>query len=234
MRLVTWNAGRGKFSQKVPLLAALGADVVVIPEIAKPELINGHCLWFGSNSNQGIAVIASPSYTLTPLSEKAGAPKYVIPIRVDGPISFTLFAVWTIQGQEMPYIRAVATTIDMYPEIFDQGPVVMMGDFNANVIWDKTHPKHLNHSSVVERLANRGIVSAYHHVWGEPQGKESEATFYLHHDASKPFHIDYCFLPKAWAEQISLVKVGTFPKWEGHSDHRPLLVEITDIGSKRS
>ena len=234
MRLVTWNAGRGKFSKKVPLLAALGADIAVIPEIAKPELINGHCLWFGSNSNQGIAVIASPSYTLTPLSEKAGAPKYVIPIRVDGPICFTLFAVWTIQGQEMPYIRAVATTIDMYPEIFDQGPVVMMGDFNANVIWDKTHPKHLNHSSVVERLANRGIVSAYHHVWGEPQGKESEATFYLHHDVSKPFHIDYCFLPKAWAEQISLVKVGTFPKWEGHSDHRPLLVEITDIGSKRS
>ena len=48
MRLVTWNAGRGKFSKKVPLLATLGADVVVIPEIAKPELISDHCLWFGS------------------------------------------------------------------------------------------------------------------------------------------------------------------------------------------
>ena len=130
----------------------------------------------------------------------------------------------------MSYIRAVATAIEMYPDIFDQGPVVMMGDFNANLIWDKTHPKHLNHSSVVERLANRGIVSAYHHVRGEPQGKESEATFYLHHDASKPFHIDYCFLPKAWAEQISLVEVGKFHKWEGHSDHRTLLVEITDNG----
>ena len=130
----------------------------------------------------------------------------------------------------MRYIRAVATTIDMYPEIFDQGPVVILGDFNANTIWDKTHPKHLNHSSVVERLAKRGIVSAYHLVRGEPQGKESEATFYLDHDASKPFHIDYCFLPKAWAERISLVEVGTFQKWEGHSDHRPLLVEITGDG----
>jgi len=230
MRLVTWNAGRGKFAKKVLLLAAMGADITVIPEIAKPELTNEHCLWFGTNPNQGIAITSSPSYTLTPLPEKAGAPKYVIPIRVEGPISFTLFAVWTIQGQEMPYIRAVATTIDMYPEIFDQGPVAMLGDFNANTIWDKTHPSHLNHSSVVERLANRGIVSAYHHARGEPQGKENEATFYLHHDVSKPFHIDYCFLPKAWAERISLVEVGTFQKWEGHSDHRPLLVEITGDG----
>jgi len=230
MRLVTWNAGRGKFAKKVPLLAAMGADIAVIPEIAKPELINEHCLWFGTNPNQGIAITSSPGYTLTPLPEKAGAPKYVIPIRVKGPISFTLFAVWTIHGQEMPYIRAVATTIDMCPEIFEQGPVVMLGDFNANTIWDKTHPKHLNHSSVVKRLADRGIVSAYHHVKGEPQGKESEATFYLHHDSRKPFHIDYCFLPKAWAERISLVEVGTFQKWEGYSDHRPLLVEITGDG----
>ena len=64
------------------------------------------------------------------------------------------------------------------PEIFDQGPVVMLGDFNANTIWNKTHPKHLNHSSLVERLANRGIVSVYHHVRGESQGKESEANFF--------------------------------------------------------
>ena len=106
----------------------------------------------------------------------------------------------------------------------------MLGDFNANTIWDKIHPSHLNHSSVVKRLADRGIVSAYHQVKGEPQGKESEPTFYLHHDASKPFHIDYCFLPKAWAERISLVEVGTFQKWEGHSDHRPLLVEIMGGG----
>ena len=98
MRLVTWNAGCGKFVKKIPLLAAMGADIMVILEIAKPEFINGHCLWFGSNPNQGIAITSSPSYSLTPLPVKAGAPKYVIPIRVDGSISFTLFAVWTIQG----------------------------------------------------------------------------------------------------------------------------------------
>ena len=97
MRLVTWNAGRGKFAKKVPLLTAMGVDIAVIPEIAKPELINEHCLWFGTNPNQGIAFTASPSYTLTPLPENADTPKYVISIRVDCPISFTLFAVWTIR-----------------------------------------------------------------------------------------------------------------------------------------
>ena len=68
----------------------MGADIKVILEIAKPELIDEHCLWFGTNPNQGIAITASPSYTLTPLPEKAGAPKYVILIQVEASISFTL------------------------------------------------------------------------------------------------------------------------------------------------
>jgi len=96
MRLVTWNAGRGKFTKKVLFLAAMGAGIAVILEIAKPEPINDRCLWFGTNPNQGIAITSLPSYTLTLLPEKAGAPKYVIPIRVEGPKSFTLFAVWTM------------------------------------------------------------------------------------------------------------------------------------------
>jgi hypothetical protein len=100
MRLVTWNAGRGKFSKKVPLLSAMGADIAVIPEIAKPELINKHCLWFGTNPNQGIAITSLPSYTLTLLPEKTVAPRYVIPIRVEGSISFTLCAVWMTQRGE--------------------------------------------------------------------------------------------------------------------------------------
>ena len=75
----------------------MGADIAVIPEIAKPELINEHCLWFGTNPSQGIAITFSPNYTLTPQPEKLGAPKYVIPIQVEGSISFTLCAVWMTQ-----------------------------------------------------------------------------------------------------------------------------------------
>ena len=75
----------------------MGADIAVIPEIAKPELINEHCLWFGTNPSQGIAITFSPNYTLTPQPEKLGAPKYVIPIKVEGSISFTLCAVWMTQ-----------------------------------------------------------------------------------------------------------------------------------------
>jgi hypothetical protein len=101
MGLVTRDAGRGKFAKKVPLLAALGADIAVIPEIPKPELTNEHCLWFGTNPNQGIAITSSASYTLTPLPEKARAPKYVIPIRVEGPTTFTLFTVWAIQARKL-------------------------------------------------------------------------------------------------------------------------------------
>jgi hypothetical protein len=77
----------------------MGADITIISEIAKPELINKHCLWFGTNHNQGLAITSLPSYTLNPLPEKAGAPRCVIPIRVEGPTSFMLFTVWSIKGQ---------------------------------------------------------------------------------------------------------------------------------------
>jgi hypothetical protein len=66
----------------------MGTNIKVIPEIAKPELPNEYCLWFGMNPNQVVAITSSPGYTFIPLSEKAGAPKYVIPVGVEGPISF--------------------------------------------------------------------------------------------------------------------------------------------------
>ena len=191
MRLVTWNAGRGQFARKMPLLDTFQPDIAVVPEVGRPETMDNHRLWFGTNPNQGLAITSSDSYNLEALPEKNGAPKYVVPVKVIGPVSFTLFAVWTIQDQEMRYIRAVATAIDLYADLFEQGPVVLMGDFNSNAIWDKDHPNHLNHSSVVGRLAKKGVVSGYHHHHkGENHGTESEPTFFLHHKRNKPFHID--------------------------------------------
>lgn len=58
MRLVTWNARRGSFSRKVPLIDHLQADVAVVPEIAAPACKSPQTLWFGENPNQGMAVIA--------------------------------------------------------------------------------------------------------------------------------------------------------------------------------
>lgn len=228
MRLVTWNARKGKFATKVPLLATLDFDIAVIPEIAAPAEETPQILWFGDNPKQGMAVVAKAPYSLQRMPELPGVPRYVIPIAVGGPRAFVLLAVWTLGGQPMPYVRAAATAIDLYAELFGRGPVVMMGDFNSNAVWNPLHPADLNHEAMVARLHQLGLVSAYHHHRGVEHGREPEHTFYLYGHEDKPFHIDYCFLPAAWVHQLSEVVVGSYADWREHSDHRPLLADLRD------
>lgn len=106
----------------------------------------------------------------------------------------------------------------------------MLGDFNSNAIWNKEHPVGLNHAAMVERLRQLGLVSAYHQHRGIDHGTEpkSEHTFNLYGHEDKSYHIDYCFLPRAWADEIDQVTVGDYADWHKHSDHRPLLISLRD------
>ncbi len=77
-------------------------------------------------------------------------------------------------------------------------PVILCGDFNSNKLWDD-HRKAGNHSAVVSLLEKRGLLSAYHHFFSEPQGMETRPTYYFWHRKTRGYHIDYVFLPRAWA-----------------------------------
>ena len=77
-------------------------------------------------------------------------------------------------------------------------------------------------------LSKLGLVSAYHHFFGEEQGSETRPTFYLLWKENRPFHIDYCFIPEAWTADIRSVSVGTYADWFASSDHRPLVVELNE------
>ena len=85
MRLVTWNCCRGAFEKKATLLDCLSADVTVIQECAKPERLTEQLLWYGDHHNQGVAIIARGDYKLRELPQLDAAPKFVIPIEVEGP-----------------------------------------------------------------------------------------------------------------------------------------------------
>ena len=131
MRLVTWNACKGQFNRKAPLLDRLDADIAVVQEIASPGEDTAHTLWFGDNIRQGIAVVAREPFRLRHLPQQVGTPKYLIPVAVEGPISFVLFAVWTqSENRSTRYVRAASTAIDMYAPTFRENRVVLLGDFN--------------------------------------------------------------------------------------------------------
>ena len=108
----------------------------------------------------------------------------------------------------------------LYRELLCTGPSVVIGDFNSSTFWDKTHRADRNHSALVRLLHELGLVSAYHAHFNEEQGAEKQPTYYFHWNEQKPFHIDYCFIPKTWVKLLRRVEVAEFEAWKTHSDHR--------------
>lgn len=75
-------------------------------------------------------------------------------------------------------------------------------------------------------------MSAYHAFHDEAHGAETRPTYYFQWKEQRPYHIDYCFLPKTWAGAIRRVEIGAYEPRRPHSDHRPLLVEVGGFGGE--
>ena len=105
----------------------------------------------------------------------------------------------------------------------------MCGDFNSNSIWDKTHrtkDKEGNakdQTNMNRKLESCNLISAYHKLNNEEQGKETQSTFYLYRHLDKPYHIDYVYAAEGIVTDL---KIGDVDKWIKLSDHIPLTFEI--------
>jgi len=210
------------------LLDRYAPDISVVQECPRPEVQNDHCLWFGDNPKQGIAVFAKEPFSVRALPQLQEVPAYAFPVQVIGPVTFVLLAVWSKKNPQFPYIEGVVRAVSLYRDLMITSPAVVMGDLNSNAIWDSDHPQELNHSALVSVLQQLGMVSSYHAYFNEEHGSERRPTHYFRWQESSPFHIDYCFIPKDWANRLRAVEVGTFSEWKDVSDHRPLMVEINE------
>jgi exodeoxyribonuclease-3 len=119
--------------------------------------------------------------------------------------------------------------INTYRPFIQNGPAVVAGDFNDNVLWDK--PKKLNnHGLNVSALTALGLQSVYHQSRGVSQGEEPEPTIYWRNRAidGPRYHIDYCFVPNDWIDESLSVEVGSYREWVGIglSDHVPLVIDV--------
>ena len=236
VRIASWNCA-GAFREKVGRALALDADIYVIQEAEPlpryqallPERWATHYV-VRDGFPKGVLVLAREGFALRPLPGSA-EPKYahVVPMAVTGPtgFAFDLWGVWTLDAspRETAYVGQAHLALDDMGARIRRG-TVMIGDFNSNTIWDRMRVRH--HSLLVERLTAHGLSSAYHRWTGEPQGGETQPTFYLHRSLAKPFHIDHCFTDL----EITGVEVGTFADWSGLksaggvSDHVPLIVSV--------
>src|SRR4029079_10853120 len=110
MRLIAWNC-KGAFRRKHAVIAALEPDVLVIPEAARLDTIDDvigcpavrSLEWVGDKPAKGLAVLSYGAYSLRVHDAYEPRHRWILPLEVDGPISFILFAVWTVPHQETGY-----------------------------------------------------------------------------------------------------------------------------------
>lgn len=128
--------------------------------------------------------------------------------------SFDLLAVWACKPYIEEYYIYQSINICNYND-----RTIIIGDFNSNKIWDNNHKKR-NHTNVVKELKEKNLISAYHYVFNEEQGKEKVNTFFLYRHLYKGYHIDHCFIEK---KRIKKYKVLLDEKWLKLSDHIPIM-----------
>ena len=227
MKIVSWNC-RGKFRNKFPYIATENADIYVIQECENPqkypqEFSNflTNYIWFGVKDSKGLCVFAKDDLRLEDNQWPAQNLRHFISVNVEN--AFDLVAVWASPPYIEEYYAYQSINIDKY-----NNKTVIIGDFNSNAIWDKQHGKR-SHSQVVSELAEKSIVSAYHHLSGEQPGFETISTFYLYGHKEKPYHIDDCFTNPA---NIVAFQILSDEKWLKHSDHKPILLFLKNINLK--
>lgn len=234
MKIVTWNCN-GALRKKFHRLDEFNADILIVQECENPvesrnlDYINWaeNHLWIGDSKNKGIGVFAKKHIKLTQLNwpniYKDHTVKHFLPFLADDKDTF--LSVWTHQNNSpnFGYIGQLWKYIQTNKDKLENATII--GDFNSNKIWDEWD-RWWNHSDVVKELSEIGLESLYHKFMNEEQGKETKPTFYLQRKLEKPYHIDFCFAPKKFSDNLLNLVVGNFEDWKEFSDHNPLFIEI--------
>jgi len=229
MRLTTWNC-KGAFSRKHSSVAALKPDVLVAPEAEKltavQNVIGGLPLrshyWVGDNKKKGLAVLSYGNYSLRVHEAYDSRHRWILPIIVDGPEPFTLFAVWTVPHHETrSYVSCLFDALKTYRTILQAERAIWAADFNQSTLFNSpADPLHFSHW--LSKAAEFGFQSLYHMKLVCKHGCEPDKTFFLYHDISKPHHIDYIFAKSDIYEKGFDLVVGEHASWAKLSDHMPM------------
>ena len=229
MKITTWNC-KGAFARKHCSIAALTSDILVIPESEELQYVNNllgtpsvnSFHWIGENRQKGLGVVSYGDYSLAIHPAYDSKLRYILPLQVDGPLSFLLLAVWTLPDPEDGvYARALFRALTTYDHLLREQPAIIAGDFNQSVCLDKPG-RPLNFAEWMTCAEQFGLRSSYHSQRACAHGSESEPTFFMHHSSAKGHHIDFVFASPSLLDALDDVLVGSHSNWAKLSDHMPL------------
>ena len=199
MRIVSWNCCQA-FRKKWEYVAAMQPAVLVVaeaecPDRQPPALLKRYPshAWVGDNASKGLLVLGDTEHRIEIPDEYNPEHRYVLPVRVSGADECLLLAVWTQRDKGVSYTQHLRNALVEYETLLD-GNATVIGDFNANTIWDAEHRRDITHSQNIAWLEAHGLRSVYHVLTGEAHGKESTPTHAFRWKADNTFHIDFAFV----------------------------------------
>lgn len=230
MKIISWNCN-WKFREKFKELIKEDADIYVIQECEDPtraksdeykDFAENNYYWIGDSKDKGLGIFAKDNIELKPIKGLDETFKNFIPLRVND--SFNLLGVWAMP----PYVEIIHDFFDANTSLFDEN-LIMCGDFNSNSIWDKEHRTKDNDGNAKDqtnlnrKLESCNLISAYHKLNNEKQGKESQSTFFLYRHLDRPYHIDYVYAADGIVNDLKILSAD---KWINLSDHIPIVFKI--------
>jgi len=240
MKIISWNCN-GAFRKKFHLLDEFNADIIVIQECEDPEKSTKvyrkwaiNFLWIGQNKNKGIGIFVKNNNSIELLNWSDKNTNYknetlesFLPCKINN--KFILLGIWTkkANSEVFGYIGQLWKYLQLHKNKLVDKKVIITGDLNSNVIWDKWD-RWWNHSDVVNELEKIDIKSLYHLLKNEEQGKETIPTFYLQKKLEKPYHIDYTFLSSNLIDKETSLIIKDKNIWLTHSDHMPIIINVND------
>jgi exodeoxyribonuclease-3 len=237
MKIITWNCNMA-FRKKAEFILEHKPDILIVPECEHPDKLKfsdgtlnpTDVLWFGANQNKGLAILSYSNFRFKLLDIHNPELKMIIPVEVsDGNFTFTLFAIWAYNpaDTDYKYVGQIWKAVNYYEQLLTGENVILAGDFNSNVIWDKLNRK-VSHAMLVEKLSSLNIYSTYHTHSNFAQGVEKHPTYFMYRHQNKPYHIDYCFVSAALLKKLDRVEIGGYNYWVKYSDHVPVIVTFNE------
>jgi exonuclease III len=221
VRFITWNCRSGSLDVRLAQLNKYRPDVVFLQECAPSE--NRPCT-SRVNASKSIALVGvSPDFELSPITSVTGG-RASVAASFAGRDAFSVIGIW---GQPPHYVDDVLRTLDAHAATLRQGRAIVMGDFNSGTHLRRRRTISAGHQKIVKTCSDLGLVSAYHAFNDVEHAQEKHATYYHQFKSTQPWHIDYCFVPAAWLNGLTNVQVLNGRIWAHHSDHRPLVVDLT-------
>lgn len=221
------------FRKKAAFILTYQPDILIVPECEHLDKLTFSAgttkptdtLWFGTNQHKGLAIFSYSNFKFKLLDIHNPELRMIIPISVTGgEVDFTLFAIWAYNPQDSgyKYIGQVWKAILHYESLLTGGHIILAGDFNSNLIWDRPHRK-VSHAVLVAKLASLGIFSTYHTHLDIAQGVEEHPTYFMYRHRNRPYHLDYCFVSSVLLKKLQSVEIGDYDFWTQYSDHVPVI-----------